>query len=262
MPTIDHHTPGTFCWFELATTDQQAAKEFYHSLFGWASEDSPIGPNEFYTSFKLHHRDVAAGYTMRPEQRASGVPPNWMVYIAVANADQAALRITELGGKTMMAPFDVMEHGRMVVAEDPTGAMFSVWQPKKHAGTGLVREHNTITWADLNTPDQSRAASFYSHLFGWKMSAGKDKGEPNPGDYYHIMAGHDFIGGIPGNEYRDPNAPPNWMIYVTVADCRATTHQAKSLGGRVYVEPTSIGGEGSFSIIADPQGAVIGLHQR
>jgi len=47
MPPIDKHTPGSFCWFELATTDQPAAKQFYQSLFEWDVQDSPVGPNEF-----------------------------------------------------------------------------------------------------------------------------------------------------------------------------------------------------------------------
>ena len=67
--SIERHTPGTFCWFELATTDQRSAKQFYQSLFGWEAADSPIGPDEVYTIFKRDGRDVGAAYTMRPEQR-------------------------------------------------------------------------------------------------------------------------------------------------------------------------------------------------
>ena len=52
MALIERHPPGTFNWFELATTDQPAAKEFYSQLFGWTTIDSPIGPNELYTIFK------------------------------------------------------------------------------------------------------------------------------------------------------------------------------------------------------------------
>ncbi|HEX9110665.1 MAG TPA: hypothetical protein VF845_04255, partial [Terriglobales bacterium] len=70
MTNIDRHTPGSFCWIELNTTDQSAAKKFYGSLFGWDPQDSPMGPNEFYTTFNLEGRAAAAGFTMRPEQRA------------------------------------------------------------------------------------------------------------------------------------------------------------------------------------------------
>ena len=52
---------GSFCWFELATTDQAAAKSFYTALFSWTVDDSPIGADEFYSMFKLGGKDTGAG---------------------------------------------------------------------------------------------------------------------------------------------------------------------------------------------------------
>ena len=43
MADVKAHTPGDFCWAELATTDQDAAKKFYTSVFDWAIEDVPLG---------------------------------------------------------------------------------------------------------------------------------------------------------------------------------------------------------------------------
>ena len=59
MTNIDRHPAGSFCWIELHTTDQAAAKTFYGSLFGWAAHDSPMGPNDYYTEFKLQGREAA-----------------------------------------------------------------------------------------------------------------------------------------------------------------------------------------------------------
>ena len=56
---IEKHAPGSFCWFELATIDQDDAKAFYNNLFGWGVNDQPIGPNETYTVFTLQDRHVA-----------------------------------------------------------------------------------------------------------------------------------------------------------------------------------------------------------
>ena len=74
MPNIEKHTPGSFCWIELGTTDQNAAKNFYGKLFGWEANDMPMGPNGVYTIFKLAGRDAAAGATLRPEPRARREP--------------------------------------------------------------------------------------------------------------------------------------------------------------------------------------------
>ena len=257
-----NHPTGTFCWFELATTDQSAAKLFYESLFGWASDDSPMAPGEVYTMFKLGGRDVGAAYTMRAEQRNAGVPPNWMVYVAVDDVDAVASRAAALGGTVMMPGFDVEDFGRMAVIQDPTGAVFSVWQGRSHAGTGFVgRADHTVCWADLSTPDQDLAASFYHDLFGWKMVAGPDLTPATPGDYFHVANGTEVIGGIGPASQRDPNTPPHWLIYIAVPDCREAETRAIALGAQVFASTFPIGESGSVAILADPQGAAFGLHQ-
>jgi predicted enzyme related to lactoylglutathione lyase len=253
--------PGDFCWFELATTDQAAATRFYETLFGWSSADFPMGPSEVYTIFRLGGRDAAAACTMRPEQRAQGVPPNWLVYVLVENADAASSRAAALGGTVMVPPFDVMESGRMSVIADPAGAGFAVWQAKQHAGVGVKGGPGSVVWADLQVRDQAKAGAFYSALFGWKMVEGKSMNPAKPGSYYHIVNGETMIGGIPPADQVDPNAHPAWLMYVQVADCAASTKQAASLGGRAYVDTIEIEETGRISVIADPQGAVFALHQ-
>ena len=258
-PPIDRHSPGSFCWFELATTDQAGAKQFYESLFGWKSADLPIGPSELYTIFKIGEGDAAAAYTMRPEQRAQGTPPNWMLYVRVDSADAAAARAVELGGTVMGPAFDVTDQGRMSVVKDPAGAHFSVWQPKTHQGTGVVHETGTVVWADLSTPDQIGGARYYSALFGWKMVGGKSELPAKPGDYFHIMNGTEMIGGIPPAEHRNPRAPASWLLYFAVQDCQAAVDKATSLGARLLYGPMTIDSGRVFATLADPQGAVFAI---
>src|SRR5438093_9155317 len=132
MPEYTSHPEGPFSWPELATTDQQSAVAFYRALFGWEVNEQPMGPGGTYSMFQLRGKPVAAGYTMRPEERQNGAPPHWNAYVTVANADAAAKRAADLGGKVLAQPFDVMDVGRMAIVQDPTGAVFCVWQPKKH----------------------------------------------------------------------------------------------------------------------------------
>src|SRR4051794_16638978 len=115
----DTSTPGNFCWFELMTTDGEAAKQFYTSLFGWTIADVPAGPDMVYTLLKLGEKDAAALYPMNKEQLGQGIPPNWMTYVSVASADESAKKAEQLGGKIFMAPFDVMDAGRMALIQDP-----------------------------------------------------------------------------------------------------------------------------------------------
>jgi predicted enzyme related to lactoylglutathione lyase len=259
MPNIDTHKPGAFCWVELGTTDQNAAKNFYSSLFGWVANDNPMGPNEFYTIFRLQGRDAAAAYTLRPDQRAHGVPPHWMLYIAVDSADAAANRAAQLGGQVLAPAFDVMDAGRMAVLQDPTGAVFSVWQAKEHSGTGITGVPGTLCWSDLNTPDQSRARKFYTDLLGWKVT--DDTDDDPPSGYVHIQNGEDFIGGISPPAFVNPHVPPHWMPYFLVSNCDASAAKAKQLGAKVYMEPRTLEEAGRFAILADPQGAAFAIFQ-
>lgn len=257
MANIEKHSPGSFCWFELGTTDQNAAKKFYTSLFGWTAKDLPMGPNQFYTMFQIAGRDAAAGYTLRPDQQQHGVPPHWMVYITVVNADDAAKKAASLGGKVVAPPFDVMDQGRMAVIQDPTGATFCIWQPKAGQGTGVAGLNGTACWVDLSTPDPVPATKFYSSLFGWKFTADTD--DDPPSGYLHIQNGEDFIGGIPPAAHRNPQVPPHWLTYFEVSDFDATAAKAKQLGGKFLMGPMLMENVGHIAVVSDPQGAVFAL---
>src|SRR4051812_3362668 len=256
MPNVQKHTPGSFCWIELGTPDQNAAKKFYGSLLGWTAEDSPMGPDEVYTIFKLNGEQIGGCYKLTSAMQSQGVPPNWMLYVAVASADQTATKVEAAGGTVMMAPFDVMDFGRMAVFQDPTGAVFSVWQPLKHHGFGVESEPGAFCWADLMTSDPAKAARFYESIFGWKLDPGKD----NSG-YLHIKNGERFMGGIPPAEHHKPGVPPHWLIYLQVKDCDASTTKAKEAGAQIFFGPMSMPEVGRWSIIADPQGAVSAVFQ-
>jgi predicted enzyme related to lactoylglutathione lyase len=252
---VSEHTPGTFCWVELGTTDQQAAKKFYSEIFGWIANDMPMGPDSFYTISQLRGKDAAALYQLSQDMLAQGIPPHWMLYIRVESADDSAKGIAAAGGKVMMEPFDVFDAGRMCVAQDPTGAAFAIWQPNKNSGIGIHNEINAFCWGELATSDAAAAAAFYSEVFGWKLKTG----EATPLAYTEISMGAQPFGGMYTIPAEMAGMPPNWMPYFAVDDCDAKASQAKSLGANVILPPQDIPNVGRFSYIADPQGAAFAI---
>ncbi|MGH8999742.1 MAG: VOC family protein [Acidimicrobiia bacterium] len=52
--------------------------------------------------------------------------------------------------------------------------------------------------------------------------------------------------------------PPHWMVYFAVADCDATVNEAAALGGQVVKPPDDIP-QGRFAIVADREGAAVGV---
>jgi predicted enzyme related to lactoylglutathione lyase len=211
-----------------------------------------------YTIFRLQGRDCSAACTLAEGHQRQGVPPHWALYISTGNVDDSTKRAAELGGAVVGGPFDVATNGRMSVIKDPTGAIFSLWQPNQSPGIGIAGENNTFCWADLNTPDRDVGKKFYSGLFGWTMTPGGGKDESG---YWHIRNEEQMIGGSPPPEVLPPGVPPHWMIYYLVADCAASTDKAASLGARVFVPPMTIEGAGVMSVLADPQGAAFALFQ-
>jgi uncharacterized protein len=257
MTEFSSHIPGTFSWAELATTDQNAGVAFYRALFGWDLNEQPMGPTEVYSMFTLRGKEVGAAYTMRPEERQSGVPPHWNLYVTVANVDEATKKAEGLGARVFAPPFDVMDAGRMAILQDPTGAIFQVWQPKNHIGAKILNEPGALCWSELTTRDTAAAESFYTSLFGWtpKHSA------PGAGMEYTEFSnqGQPGIGMMSMPAQMPAGMPSYWMPYFLVADCDTSAAKAKELGGSVMVPPRDISKTGRFAILSDPQGAMFAV---
>jgi predicted enzyme related to lactoylglutathione lyase len=249
------YAPGTFCWVELGTTDGEAAKKFYTELFGWTFADSPVGPGMVYTMLKLDGKDVGALYTMPPEMTSQGIRPNWLSYASVTNADESAAKAKELGGALMKEPFDVMDVGRMAVVQDPTGAVFALWQAGTHAGAGIVNVPGAFVWNELTTTDTTTAGEFYSGLFGWGIDA-KTFGST---DYTIFQNGDRGAGGMFKLTPDMADVPPFWLVYFAVDDCDAKVKKANELGATTVKPAADIPTVGRFAILQDPQGAAFAI---
>ena len=259
MPEFTKHLPGTFAWPELATTDQKGAKAFYSALFGWTPDDQPMGPDEVYTIFKLRGLDVGAGYTMRKEELAMGLPPHWNSYVTVENVDESAKKAESLGAKVVAGPFDVMDAGRMAVLIDPTGAAFQIWQANRNIGARILGENNALVWTELTTSDTNAAEKFYTALLGWtpKHSA---PGSPMPYTEFTVKGGdRPSVGMMAKPPHMPPDMPSFWIPYFMVADVDASVASAQKLGAQVHFGPQDIPGTGRFAVIADPQGAAFSI---
>lgn len=249
------YKPGTFCWVELGTTDGEAAKKFYTELFGWDFNDHPMGPDMVYTMLTLDGKEVGALYQMSGEMTSQGIPPNWLSYASVTSADESAAKAKELGATLMKEPFDVMEVGRMAVIQDPTGAVFAIWQAGHHKGAQVVNVPNSLCWNELSTSDTTKAGDFYTGLFGW----GKDVKEMGPMTYTSFMNGDRPAGGMYTPTPEMGEIPPHWLVYFAVDDTDAKLTKANDLGATTIVPAMDIPGTGRFAVIQDPQGAVFGI---
>ncbi len=114
---------------------------------------------------------------------------------------------------------------------------------------------NPFVHVELMSSDVGKAKSFYGDLFDWKL----DDMPMGQTTYTMIKVGEGTGGGLMKNPM--PGAPSSWVAYVLVDDVKAATNKAKSLGATILKDVSEVAGMGSFSIITDPTGAMLGLWQ-
>ena len=257
MPERTSYTQGTPSWVDLPTTDQAAAKAFYAGLFGWTYDDQPMGAEgeggegQVYSMAMLGGHEVAAISTQPPEMAAAGAPPMWNTYLAVDSVDDATAKVEAAGGKVAMAPFDIMDAGRMSFVIDPAGAPVALWQANQHIGATLVNEPGAISWNELVTTDPG-VTKFYSDVVGLTAET-MDMGQS---PYTVFKAGEAMVGGSMAPQM--PGVPNHWHVYFGTDDADATAAKAAELGGSVIVPPfdTPVG---RMAVLSDPQGAVFSI---
>jgi predicted enzyme related to lactoylglutathione lyase len=249
------YKPGMFCWADLSTSDTKSETKFYSELFGWKTEDFPMGGGANYTMARTGGKDAAGITPQRPEEK--GMPTHWNVYFSVDNVDEATKKAASLGGKVVTQPFDVMEAGRMSVIQDPSGAYFELWQSKRPEGA-MATGQGSLNWAELSTRNVDACGAFYSKLFGWSPQT-QDMGTMM---YTVFNSGQEPRAGMmPMMKDAPPNTPSAWTPYFTVDSCDATTKKAKASGAKVVVEPSDIPNIGRFAMMFDPQGAFFAILQ-
>lgn len=124
-PTQAAPPASVFCWNELMTTDAAAARDFYTKLFGWTTEEKPMGE---FTYTILKSGDTQVGGLMQMEGDCfKGIPSHWMSYVSVEDVDASARKAKDLGATICVEPTDIPEVGRFAVVTDPTGAAIALF---------------------------------------------------------------------------------------------------------------------------------------
>lgn len=117
---------GDLCWTELATSNVQAAKDFYGKLFGWEFIEHDMGEMK-YTMIKANGKEFGGMWAI-PKDQAQQIPSHWMSYILVDNADTSLEKAKKHGAKVVKPVTPVGDFGRFAIIADPTGAHIALWQ--------------------------------------------------------------------------------------------------------------------------------------
>jgi len=116
----------------------------------------------------------------------------------------------------------------------------------------------TIEWRDLTVEDATSIRDFYQSVVGWTHTP-ISMGDYD--DYAMVTANGDTIAGICHAKGSNAEIPPQWLMYITVADLDESLAQSQALGGKIIGGPRCMGSD-RYCIIADPAGATVALYQK
>ncbi|MER5779762.1 VOC family protein [Streptomyces sp. NPDC002039] len=235
------------------TRDLESARRFYGAVLGWTFRGTRLGER-----LVLAFRDGAPVAGLGALAEDLSLPAAWTPYFAVDDADVSAARVRERGATVAVGPLS-FGTGRAVLAADPGGAVFGLWQGRVLKNWGVGRG-TAPAWLELRTRDAFASAIFYGEVLDWV-------GEPprscvvayeHEHDRVVLRHGTDTVARISGgtvDEDPDPNVRPRWHIHFRVPDLEAAVEAATAAGGRA-VSPVETSTTGRWVTLRDPEGAL------
>jgi hypothetical protein len=244
---------GRFVWYELMTTNVEAAKAFYGKVVGWGTREAS---GSSYTLFTVGQAATGGLINLPLDAKKLGARPQWAGYISVDDVDAAVKQVKELGGTVHIPPTDVRDISRFSVVADPQMATFILvkWSDTGQQPSIDPGALGHVGWHELLATDWERAFAFYRAIFGWQKAVA-DVGPT--GAYQQFSAAGQAVGGMCNKPAAAPFA--FWLYYFNVADVGAAAERVRAARGEILEGPTGIPGGGSVARCADPQGAVFAL---
>jgi predicted enzyme related to lactoylglutathione lyase len=246
---------GRFVWYELTTTDMEAAKAFYAAVVGWGTRDASM-PGMPYTVFTAGEVSVSGMMELPKDARRMGERPMWIGYVCVDDVDATASRLKQLGGVVHVPPQDVLHVSRFSVVSDPQMATFALfkWQGTAQQQPPDLPRQGRVSWHELLAADVERSWAFYSELFGWQKA---QTNVSSVGTYQQFSAGGQTIGGMMTKPATVPVS--SWLYYFDVGDIDAAVKRVKAGGGQLLSGPAEVATGKWIAQCTDPQGAMFAL---
>lgn len=248
--------PGTPTWVDLGTTDLDAAKTFYHDIFGW----NFTSMGEEFGNYQIVDVGVPVGgaalNTNEQGELAPSMPAAFTVYLRTDDIAATIDQVTEHGGQEFVPPMAVGDMGSMAIVAAPSGAAFGLWQVDTFTGFDTSGQVGTAVWFDSMSTDFDADAEFYRTVFGWQntpepMAEGMRYITNAPGDA--ARAGlMDAVGMLPDG------VPSHWQVSFAVEDTDATVAAIEERGGSVLMAAED-SPYGRYAVVADPLGAAFGV---
>lgn len=254
--------PTDFIWYELMTTDPDAAADFYGAVVGWKVGDPMPGSATDYRMIVRDDGGNAGGVLgLTPEMQQGGARSAWLPYLYVTDVD-ASVKAIEAEGGTVQMPATDLPVGRIAMVADPQGVPIYIMDPvppedDPDAQSDVFAEKSLqrVGWNELASPDSDASRDFYARYFGFEFNEVMDMGAM--GEYRFIDHDGRRLGAI--MQRQSEEQPALWMLYFRVPGIAAAKDTIKAKGGTVIMGPMEVPGDEWIVLATDPQGAAFGL---
>jgi hypothetical protein len=246
-PAVAADSFGKLIWVELITEDAATAASFYEGLLDWNIEMRESGR---YTIF-LDGKPIAS--ISQIGSRLDEEEAQWLVGLEVEDLPGSVAAARRLGATIHVGAGSKVGFAKYAIIEDPEGAPVVLLDPEKPLGG--ERAAGAWVWAELWTDDLVAAGKFYDEVIGYERSETDLLGQTYP---LFEIDGEPRAGIV---EIEDKAVDPIWAPYLAVEDVAATVEKAKSLGGRILLEPKPENRGGRVALLADPTGGAFFIYQ-
>ncbi|MFF1558140.1 VOC family protein [Streptomyces sp. NPDC058279] len=252
---MTEYPEGAPCWVDAMFADVEGAKSFYSDVLGWTFGDA----SSEYGNYTQAYSDGKAVAAVVPPMPGADAPSQWCLYFASPDAAVTAEKIRSAGGEVAMGPMQVGSFGTMVIAKEPSGAVFGIWQPGDHKGFEKRGEPGSFAWAEVFTRDVAKVDAFLPEVFPYEarqMDLGDDP-EAAGMDYKMFSLGgpeNPVLGRMNMGDEFPPEIPPYIQVFFAVPNCDEAVEKAQARGGRIHFGPID-SPFGRFAALTDQQGA-------
>jgi predicted enzyme related to lactoylglutathione lyase len=240
---------GTPCWVDAMFSDLEGAKRFYGDVLGWTFGESASE----YGNYTQAYSDGKAVAAVVPPMPGTEQESAWCLYFSSPDAAATAEKIKVAGGELLIEPMQVGAFGTMVLAKEPSGAAFGVWQPGEHKGFEKHGEPGAYAWAEVFTRDPGAADAFLARVFPYAVQKVAD--EHMDFKVFSVGGkGNPVLGRMKMGEDFPPDLASYINVYFTVDNCDAAVKRAVDRGAKLQFGPMD-SPFGRFAALTDPQGA-------
>ena len=203
---------GMPCWVDLTVPDLDAARRFYEGgprlvLRRTASEE--------YGGYVIGPGRRPGGGRHRPAARARHVAGVDGCTSPATTPTRPPRRWASTAARSSLEPGDVGPLGRMLIAADPTGAVFGVWQAGEHIGAGgRQRTRRSHVGGPALARTRRRRRRSTPRCSG---TASRPMAEGGPDSGCSTSRRRQPLGGMGGIMGAPDGSPAHWAVYFGVA---------------------------------------------